>query len=81
MKTLLGAAGLVALGLLVGSSTQPAPAQDKGPAAVKWEYKLTGGPPQVDAMNKLGDDGWELAAAVPGTDRGGAYQVYKRAKR
>src|SRR5206468_3812602 len=61
-----GVAGVVVLGLVVGGGLL-APAQEKAkdkPAGlVRWEYKVTVGAADEQEMNKLGDDGWELAAA------------------
>jgi len=48
-----------------------------------WEYKLVTsnlkeGPPREDQLNKLGQDGWELAGIV--TDSPFVYFYFKRLK-
>jgi hypothetical protein len=48
-----------------------------------WEYKLVTrnlkeGPPREDELNKLGQDGWELAGVV--TDSPLSYYYFKRLK-
>ncbi len=67
--------GVVALAFTCGSTIAPslAPAQEKAaqpPAVMKWEYKVAN-VPQVGrndeetlekALNKFGDDGWELVS-------------------
>ena len=62
------------------TAAQPAPAAK---AAAKWEYKTTslrGGSLTNEALNKYGDDGWELVAvaAVPG--RNETVYYFKRPK-
>jgi hypothetical protein len=49
----------------------------KAPAHVKWEY-CDGANLQIDQINKLGDEGWELAQVVTfGRDY---YYIFKRPK-
>lgn len=66
-------AGVVALGGVAYSAANPAGRTE--PAAPKWEYKVVragqlaqpapSGDALTDALNKLGDDGWELVGVVP----------------
>jgi hypothetical protein len=65
-KPVIGAlVGVAILGLLGGGVLAPAQekVKDRPAAVVKWEYKVTAGDVDEQEMNKLGDDGWELAAA------------------
>jgi hypothetical protein len=95
-KSVIGlAVGVASLGLVVGGGLL-APAQEKAkekPAPlVKWEYKVAAGNADEQEMNKLGDDGWELAGVqslVSGKVKdgiGGSVQtrtamIFKRPKR
>jgi hypothetical protein len=48
----------------IGTQTTPAqPKEVKGPAVSKWEYKRAESPSDA-ALNKLGEEGWELVTAV-----------------
>jgi hypothetical protein len=82
---ILGLGLLVAVGMLLTSHRSPAgPAIPKN--VVKWEYKVVKGddlpvPEEEDylkscmkGLNKLGDEGWEMAAASNG------WLVFKRQK-
>jgi hypothetical protein len=77
MKRLLVATPLVMLYGLVGLGTQPAaPSAPQPPTPavaprVKWEYNvitnldLRADETPEKALNKLGDEGWELVSVVP----------------
>ena len=80
----------VAVGLLVASLGRgPASAQDKpAPAGPRWEYKVVTKaalvlPADEAELNRLGDEGWELAAVGARTKDGqpAASFVFKRPKR
>jgi hypothetical protein len=80
----------VAVTLLVVSFVRgPASAQDKpAPAGPKWQYKVVtkaaGVLPAEEAeLNRLGDEGWELAAVAARIKDGqpAASFVFKRPKR
>lgn len=55
---------LFALGfVLVYQPASPAQDKDRPHAGTKWEYKQVGSPAiRDDELNKLGEEGWELAA-------------------
>ena len=88
-------AAMVALGVVVGlcswgyQSNQVSAQEktDKAPVA-KWEYKVIANQPGEEdpeiALNKLGEQGWELVSYTPTGEpraRGGYRAVLKRSKR
>lgn len=75
-----------AVGLVVawGPGAYPAPAPAQSPAAAKpalirWEYKLHTGS-NLEDLNRLGDEGWELTCAVA-RERAPNQYVFKRPRR
>src|SRR5690242_5763710 len=76
----MSSARLFAAALLIAFVACGLPAQDKGkpkdaPAA-RWEYKVTTLNPSDEeaekALNKLGEEGWELVTAAGGGASNGA---------
>ncbi len=64
--------------------SQPRAAEDAKPAVQKWEYRLeqmnvSNRPLAAENLNKLGNDGWELATAVQLS--GGGYETVYTLKR
>jgi Domain of unknown function (DUF4177) len=81
------------LGMVVCVALVAAPAPKDPPPAkgTRWEYKVfnvgglwavagEGNQSTEKSLNKLGEDGWEMIAAVPSNPGGAAQWNFKRAK-
>lgn len=76
----VGVAILLAGGAPTGAQEKKGPGQGGPPRpAGQWEYKVVTGPPTAEEFNRLGADGWELAAST-GTTNTGFYHTLKRPK-